>query len=367
LEIIVVDDASSDGTADVLRGDTDLRVIRLERQRGASAARNVGIQTSRGGYIAFQDDDDEWLPGKLRLQVAAFARHPEAGLVYGQILIRRGGAECLWPDPASAPSGVVFLPLLMRCFCAHPPGVLVRREAFDRVGYFDEQLTCSEDYDMWLRIASQFPFQFVAGPVAVHHTSADGLYYRSIARGSGQDDARKVVYRALQTLPQGRRYDEIRREMCLHLELQIGLNRNRFASPEERWSEVLSILRRYPDILQYRWGRGDLAMTAYELVMPSCDPIATGRALCRQLAAAARPRGLRARWKASLAISALWAEAAAGLGSRKTRHARAAGWAAAWAILHNPAKIRITVLLRLILRAIFGAGEEAGRAKVTGI
>src|SRR5262249_10110334 len=103
VEITVVDDASSDATSEVVRRYPAVRYIRLETQRGAAAARNAGIKASTGKYVAFQDDDDLWLPEKLRVQTAAMERHPEVGVVYGQSVVWSWEKEeYLWPDLSSA-------------------------------------------------------------------------------------------------------------------------------------------------------------------------------------------------------------------------------------------------------------------------
>src|SRR6266852_4088374 len=85
LEVIVVDDGSTDSTATVVGEYAQVRCLRLSTHRGVSAARNAGIEASRGAFICFLDDDDVWLPGRLRLQIPVFKRHPEAGAVYSQV------------------------------------------------------------------------------------------------------------------------------------------------------------------------------------------------------------------------------------------------------------------------------------------
>jgi hypothetical protein len=270
--------------------------------------------------------------------------------VYSQSLVKGGDSgDSLWPDPKVARSGWVFLALLKRCFCAHPPGVLIRRAAFERVGYFDEQLQSNEDYDMWLRVAQQFPFQFVPGAVAVHHQSSEGVHYSSMSHGAGADDARIVVSKAHRALPRGRRYDAIRRETWMGMELEIALQGHSYSNPEARWRAVLATLVRYPDLLGYRWARGVVGMAGFDLIASSEAPLERGRALCRQLCTPADGSGGRRWWARRLTMSTLWAEAAMAMGSRNGQ-ARGAAGAAALAIACNPAKVRMVGLLQLILR-----------------
>src|SRR5215475_2435902 len=87
IEIIVVDDASSDATAEVCRTLTDIRYVRVERNQGVAGARNIGILTSTSKYITFLDDDDLRLPGSIDLQVAALDANPEAGFVSGAMIM----------------------------------------------------------------------------------------------------------------------------------------------------------------------------------------------------------------------------------------------------------------------------------------
>ena len=352
LELTVVDDASSDATPEVVRRYPTVRYIRLETQRGASAARNAGIRVSTGRYVAFGDDDDTWLPSKLRVQTAALEQHPEVGAVYGQSLVREDGQdEFLWPDVSNTPSGSVFRHLLKGCFCIHPSVLLIRRNALDAAGSFDEQLRTHEDYDLWLRIAFHFPFLFIPGGVAVYHPSPHGLYYSSMANGTGADDARKVVRKAMQMLPDGRAYDGIRREMRTRTELHIALDKMGFAAPEERWRGALAALRVHPEFLRYHWGRVAIASEAARLIVRSDSPIATGRALCEQLRAATGGRGLNQWLRVRSAIAAVWRVAAMSLNWDSQKNISASGSAAARAIVYDPSNLRIESLSWFMLRA----------------
>ena len=156
-EVIVVDDASTDATPDVVASFTDPRIslIRHERNRGGSAARNTGIRASSAPYVGFLDSDDEWLPDKLERQLAVFEQGPDhVGLVYA-------GAERVYDD------GVVSrdLPrrerdltrtLLLENIIGETSVGMVRRSVFDATGGFDESLPSCQDLDLWLRIAERF-------------------------------------------------------------------------------------------------------------------------------------------------------------------------------------------------------------------
>src|SRR5260370_9471328 len=110
LETIVVDDGSTDSTTAVVGEYAQVHYLRLSTPRGASAARNAGIEASRGVYICFLDDDDVWLPGRLKLQIPVLERHPEAGAVYSQVFHTLYGKA--WPPSSHAVSGWIFETLL---------------------------------------------------------------------------------------------------------------------------------------------------------------------------------------------------------------------------------------------------------------
>lgn len=152
LEVIVVDDGSTDGTAQAAQGFDDPRVRYVyQDNRGLSAARNTGIRYARGRYLTFLDADDLFLPQKLELLVGALEKHPEIGMAAGQAIPI---------DEHGHPVGRIFdKPLpdeparLLMGNPLHVGSVVVRASWQARVGFFDESLRSYEDWDMWLRLA----------------------------------------------------------------------------------------------------------------------------------------------------------------------------------------------------------------------
>jgi glycosyltransferase involved in cell wall biosynthesis len=155
LELLVIDDGSTDATGEVARAYGDrLRYARQEN-RGPAAARNHGMRLARGELIAFLDADDLWLPAKLERQAALLDRDPRVGVVY---------CDGLFIDPDGRPieNYVRQTPLhrgrvAIELFCDHflmTPAVVFRRVLLETAGAFDESLRVGEDYDFFLRLAA---------------------------------------------------------------------------------------------------------------------------------------------------------------------------------------------------------------------
>lgn len=176
-ELIVVDDGSREPIRPVVDAAADdrVQVLAHARCRGAAAARNAGIRASRGAFVAFLDDDDEWFPQKLERQLARFAAAPCAtALVYGgaHVVSDQTGRIVLTRVPY--PPAVGFVDLLnATVFGTSTP--LIRRRCLDEVGRFDESLPGMQDRDLWLRIARCYPFQYVPEVLTVHHIHGDQI------------------------------------------------------------------------------------------------------------------------------------------------------------------------------------------------
>lgn len=163
-EIIIVDDGSIDETERVIKRCNYKKIIYIKHKktRGPGAARNTGIDATRGDYIAFLDSDDEWLPKKLEKQINLFKKNiDKIGLIYcGVQLIDQysGNTKEKWMPRFK---GYVYEKNLAANFVVSGSStVIVQRKALKKVGKFDESLPSCEDWDLWTRIAKHYEFDF---------------------------------------------------------------------------------------------------------------------------------------------------------------------------------------------------------------
>jgi glycosyltransferase involved in cell wall biosynthesis len=171
LEVIVGDDASTDDTvAEVSRVMPDARIVSLAVNGGAAAARNAALPLVQGKFIACLDSDDEWLPGKLRKQLAFLDEHPGIGLVgSGHVLATRDGRRIPFPGK-NPPDWRRELHEAESFHGACTP--LMRREVLERVGLLDERFRVLEDWDWMLRISTEFSIHVLPEPLTVIHENS---------------------------------------------------------------------------------------------------------------------------------------------------------------------------------------------------
>jgi len=181
-EIIIIDDFSTDNTRDIVMAYAreKVRYLRLDKQHGGpSRPRNQGIMAAQGKYIAFFDADDIMLPGRLGLAYTILEQNLFLGLTFtNAIKFEDAGGD--YPTPflsgytvfkglrkisigehayminsSDANTGLLYENFILTC------GVTVPRSVFDTVGFFDEDLTNADDWDMWLRIVKQYPIAYI--------------------------------------------------------------------------------------------------------------------------------------------------------------------------------------------------------------
>jgi glycosyltransferase involved in cell wall biosynthesis len=186
LEIIVVDDGSTDDTASIARRyeGRGVRLIALERNLGVCGATNAGLRAARGEYVAFLDADDEWLPGKLEKQLAQIAAHPTMSFssCAGHLMSPAGEILELYDTelPPYAPDDV-WRGLLAESL-VNKSGVLARRASLIEAGEFDEALVIAEDQDMWIRLALVGEVGFLTEQLIRRHDTPGSLMKRHVTR-----------------------------------------------------------------------------------------------------------------------------------------------------------------------------------------
>jgi len=171
-EIIIVDDGSTDNTEEVIKEfqekDKRVRYIKHNTNKGGNTARNTGLKSIKGEYVAFLDSDDEWLPKKIEKQLEVFknSKDRKLGFVYcGAFFIKEDSKEKI-TEILPKKRGYLFKELLERnCITGGGSSNLIKKEVFEKCGNFDE---CEElrkggaqEYEMWIRIAKNYDFDFV--------------------------------------------------------------------------------------------------------------------------------------------------------------------------------------------------------------
>jgi len=165
-ELIVVDDGSTDKTPDALgRYGDRIRLLR-QQNRGVSAARNRGVRSAGGRWIAFLDSDDLWRAEKLAKQTAFLAGRPAARICQTEEVWIRNGARVNPGRRHRKPSGDIFTASLALCLVS-PSAVMMEKSLFMETGGFDESLPAAEDYDLWLRISLRHPVYLIDEPLVV--------------------------------------------------------------------------------------------------------------------------------------------------------------------------------------------------------
>lgn len=163
-ELIIIDDASSDQTEALVKSFRDKRIkyLRNKKRLGANWSRNIGIKKALGKYIAFQDSDDQWLPEKLGKQISIIEKSsPKVGAIYSKCLYHKGDRKKVIPsDRISKKEGCIHENLLNDNFITLP-SLLIKKECFNQIGYFDESLPRLQDWDLVLRISQYYQFIYI--------------------------------------------------------------------------------------------------------------------------------------------------------------------------------------------------------------
>ena len=170
IEVIIIDDGSTDDTEEQIKPllvDSRLRYIKQENQ-GQPKAKNNGIKASKGEYIAFCDGDDLWAPNKLEIQLPLFKDDPEVGVVYSEVsYIDDKGNPLDKEQPYERYSGKVTDKLILKNFIPFGTAI-VKKQCFDEMGLFDENLPMGIDWDLWLRLSTRYKIMYIPAKTYIY-------------------------------------------------------------------------------------------------------------------------------------------------------------------------------------------------------
>jgi glycosyltransferase involved in cell wall biosynthesis len=184
-ELIIIDDGSTDDTKEVVGKFDDKRIVyvRHEKNRGAEAARNTGINVSKGEYIAFLDSDDEWLPSKIDEQLVAFkGADLDVGAVYSEMLyVHKDKVRYL--HGKFAVEGDIYK-YVLGGYPIYLQTLMVKREFLERVGVFDEDMLVAGDFDFCIRLSKITKFKYVRNHLVIRYIMSDSISVGSpVVRG----------------------------------------------------------------------------------------------------------------------------------------------------------------------------------------
>jgi len=201
IEVVVVDDGSTDETLAVLSGFGERIRVFSQSNAGPAAARNRAVAQAHGEYLAFLDGDDLWLPGHLEGLMQHLVAHPEVKVAFADWLVWHADADGTYPpidiapgtlqlDPAT--SGWLYTRLLFDSVI-HIIACVIHRSVYETVNGFDEALRTGSDYDFWLKVSRRYPVAKLQGLVAVYRQNPQSVTYRLRA----EDNAYRLLNRAI--------------------------------------------------------------------------------------------------------------------------------------------------------------------------
>ena len=350
IEILVIDDGSVDRTPDLVRAYPEVHYYRGEESRGTSAARNRGVTEASGRYIAFLDDDDTWLPWKLRRQVAVLERDAQIGLVYGQEIKRGDETITVWPDLRDGRTGWMHRSLLTSC-PVNSSSTVVRKVVFEHAGLFDESLPSWEDYDMWLRIACHWRFAFVPGPAVIYRVAYSGRFLSCVATGESERALRTVIDSALARLQAREAVPEkFRRRVEAAVVVRIAGQLSMLGLADAQRTFLLESIRRAPWLVLVRDLRWMLSVAAASAAgSGSRDDLSRVAEFCAGIKKTAA--GDARLWLGARRIEAeVWKRIAVSLAAGADRPSPDARRAAAHSLAQHPGAAGRTLLRILVGR-----------------
>lgn len=234
-----MDDGSSNNTKAVLESFHDKRIkyVRNEVNMGEGRARNIGVSNSTADYVAFLDDDDEWLPAKLKMQLDLLeSQRAKVGGVYTSFTAVEVSSGKILYHRIVEKRGDVYEQMARENVVGTPSTVLLRRECFERVGPFDESIAWGLDYDMWIRISKEFHFDCIEQSLVTYH----------VHRGQLTNDLERVITGLEVLLTKYDRFFALDRKMYSRRFENLAFHYRENGDVRKAWKALLKAIRVYP-------------------------------------------------------------------------------------------------------------------------
>lgn len=203
-ELLIINDGSTDQTVEIIDSFADPRIqIFSYKNAGLAASRNRGIDRATTDYIAFIDADDLWTPEKLYDQFQALQDHPEAAVAYSWTDFIDDSGQVIYPGGYPTVNGDAYAHLLLVCVLENGSNPLIKKQALQEIGGFDESLAAAEDWDLYIRLAARYPFVGVPRPQVLYRVATNNMSSQVLRQEAA---SLRVIEKAFASAPESLQY-----------------------------------------------------------------------------------------------------------------------------------------------------------------